>query len=520
MAGGDGNVKSNAFSLESIEESGGLNTSLVESSSNSNNDVQQPLTSSSPSNTTSIPLPPLKLQRAGRSSASNERPRLSLDTFSGLESNPESNQDPWAPKGERNSTSSLRVSLPQTGEEVDEGQGLEVAPSNVSVLKPSSSSLNLHEMPGKFNASVSNFSSIGAQVGKEMGKLARQLLDLTAEDKKSSSEAIFTDLTGLSLARQGGGESVEESGFGKKKVGTCARINTPVLCIRHFAAALTLSGEDLERAFSLFDSEGVGEVTLQVFLDSASRIMNDLSALKASLDGSNQSAVAAVSSLVNVVFFVLLCFGLIFVFDLNPSAVIVPLGTVFVSASFAIGPTVANVISSIILVLITRPYDVGDRIYASDILEGKELLLVQRIELLSTTFTRTNNRLLTSPNWKILSMNIENLRRSPNVVARLELALPFETNARQLENVRLRLDHYIKANTTDWRPGSERIRAIGLDGPSMKIVIFVTSRIMWSNVSALFKMNHGLWLHICASLTIEGIRFKAPDVRVSIEGKS
>jgi hypothetical protein len=115
-------------------------------------------------------------------------------------------------------------------------------------------------------------------------------------------------------------------------------------------------------------------------------------------------------------------------------------------------------------------------------------------------------------------MNIENLRRSPNVVAKLEFSIPFETSARQLENVRLRLDHYIKANTNEWRPGSERVRAVGIDGPSIKIVIFVTSRVMWSDVSRLFKMNHSLWLHVCASLNHEGIRFKSPDVRVSIEG--
>jgi small-conductance mechanosensitive channel len=494
VAGTD--MKANSFILESIEESGQI-TDITTSSSNLSESVHSPQNSIA----ASVSLPPVKLQKHVRNSGS-ERPRLSLETFG------HTSADPWAPQGE--------LSVPQMSN-TDDGQGSDVAASNS--IKSSSSSSSTHDISGKFNASVTNFSSIGAQVGKEMGKLARQLLDLTAEDKKNSSDALFTDLTGIALTSQESGENEEKSGLTSKiQRGACARINTPVLCIRHFAAVMPLSGEDLERAFALFDSEGVGEITLQVFIESAGRLMDDLNALKASLDGSNQSAVAAVSSLVNVVFFVMFCFGLIFVFDLNPASVIVPLGTVFVSASFAIGPTLANVISSIILVLITRPFDVGDRLYASDILEGKELLLVQRIELLSTTFTRSNNRLLTSPNWKLLSMNIENLRRSPNVVAKLEFSIPFETSARQLENVRLRLDHYIKANTNEWRPGSERVRAVGIDGPSIKIVIFVTSRVMWSDVSRLFKMNHSLWLHVCASLNHEGIRFKSPDVRVSIEG--
>jgi small-conductance mechanosensitive channel len=468
-----------------------------------------------------VSIPPLKLQRGGRANGT-DRPRLTDETFVGLETATSAVSDPWKAKG------SLSLSLPLSSQtnEHDEGQGFEVAPcvsqlpsSSVasstvasstvassthlsSTLKPSSSFASLSaahstDISGKFNAGVSNFSSIGAQVGKDLGKLARQFLDLAAEDSKKVS--AFNN-----------GED--------RTSGNVSSRNSPVLCIRHFAAAMDLSGENLERAFSLFDRDGIGEITLQVFLDQAGKIMDDLSALKASLDGSNQSAVAAVSSLVNVCFLIFLCFGIIFLFELNPASVIVPIGTLIVSCSFAIGPTVANVISSIILVLVTRPYDVGDRIYASDILEGKELLLVQRIELLSTTFTRTNNRLLTAPNFKLLSMNIENLRRSPNVVAKLEFSVPFETGARQLENVRLRLDHYIKANTNEWRPGSERIRVVGIDGPSMKLIVFVTSRVMWSEVSRLFKMNHSLLLHVCTSLTHEGIRFKSPDLRVLIDG--
>ena len=45
--------------------------------------------------------------------------------------------------------------------------------------------------------------------------------------------------------------------------------------------------------------------------------------------------------------------------------VYVPLGTLIVSSSFALGSSLSNIVSSLVFVLVTRPYECSDRITAS-----------------------------------------------------------------------------------------------------------------------------------------------------------
>ena len=52
-------------------------------------------------------------------------------------------------------------------------------------------------------------------------------------------------------------------------------------------------------------------------------------------------------------------------------------GTVIVSASL-LGPSFGHLVSSLVLVLVTRPFDVGDRVVVSGVLNDELLLVVRR----------------------------------------------------------------------------------------------------------------------------------------------
>lgn len=54
-----------------------------------------------------------------------------------------------------------------------------------------------------------------------------------------------------------------------------------------------------------------------------------------------------------------------------------------VSASFAIGTSISNVVSALIFVLLMRPYQVGDRVTCSDVFGGQETLLVIQVRVLA-----------------------------------------------------------------------------------------------------------------------------------------
>ena len=180
------------------------------------------------------------------------------------------------------------------------------------------------------------------------------------------------------------------------------------LTLRHFAAALPEETpvEELERAFALFDVHGEGFVTAEAFRAFALALLADLQALRSSLDGSSQSAVAAVGGLATVAFAAVVLLLLLLIWGVELGSVLIPLSTVLVSGSFAVGPTLSSVVQALLLVLVVRPYDVGDRVTLSGVPGGGapgELLKVERVELLTTSFLTVTNRMLIVPNNSILA---------------------------------------------------------------------------------------------------------------------
>jgi hypothetical protein len=153
----------------------------------------------------------------------------------------------------------------------------------------------------------------------------------------------------------------------------------PKLRLAHFAAVLPPeSGLDAEKALALFDTNADGMVELPEFVAACEDVYAELRALKASLSG-HQSVSTAMQSLLDVVFWLLLTFLALLIWQVSVVDVYVPLGTVLVSASFAIGASLSQIVSSLIFVLVTRPYNVGDRVTASGVFNGDETLIVKKV---------------------------------------------------------------------------------------------------------------------------------------------
>lgn len=147
----------------------------------------------------------------------------------------------------------------------------------------------------------------------------------------------------------------------------------PKLTIAHFAAVVDPRNLDPERVFALFDSNADMAVSIDEFIESVETLWVNLRSVKASISG-HQSVSTALNALLNTLFWMAVLLSTLFIFDIPVLQVLVPLGTVLVSASFAIGSSISAVVSSLIFVLVTRPYNVGDRVTCSGVFNGEETL--------------------------------------------------------------------------------------------------------------------------------------------------
>ena len=359
--------------------------------------------------------------------------------------------------------------------------------------------------------------SIGANVGRALRDALREIVN--AEGGAPSHSPTPND--------KGDGSSAAPP----------ARIY-PTLTISHFAAALgpepgseqassklnllsptpptpTIAYSDwVQRIFARFDSDGNGEVSRDEFIRGFEQLHVELRTLKASING--EASAAALSLLADVAFYVLFAIIVIVVFEFSLSAVIVPAGTVLVSASFAIGPTVAAIVSSLILVLVTRPFDVGDRVTASGLYGGEEMLLVRRINVMTTEFLLPTSKSVCVPNALLATMSIENFRRSPPAVVRLTVLVARSTTAAQLEAVRQRVDAHRASEPLSWARSGIALRIGGLQQQSLILLLFSASRLSWQDIPRISPASFRLWLAYLAALDGEGVDYIAPPVSVRL----
>jgi len=291
------------------------------------------------------------------------------------------------------------------------------------------------------------------------------------------------------------------------------------LSYRHVLACIDSRHVSHEAAVALFDANGDGVIERNEFVAACEALHGDLGSLRAALAGQQNTSTSAINVLLGVVFWSLVTISVLFIFDLRAD-VLVPLGTVLVSASFAIGPSLAQAVSSLMFVLVARPYAVGDRVTVSGILVGShgepEILLVRRIELLYTAFLRLTNKEIMVPNAHLATCAIENFRRSPPAVFRIELTVSTSTTAMQLEQLRRRLNAYLVREAASWRP-TATLRCSGIDRQAVTLTIWLSSSHTWQNLNPLYRAVFSFYIFLLSVLRETKIVFRAPDQKVAVE---
>lgn len=115
--------------------------------------------------------------------------------------------------------------------------------------------------------------------------------------------------------------------------------------------------------------------------------------------------------------------------------------------------------------LISHPYDVGDRVLIDNI-----DLVVEKIDLLYTTFLDNNNKVSYVPNTSLFLKKIDNIRRTRNQCESMEIKIPGDTNYSKLDDIKNNLmDNCAKYETV--YTGNAIIREIVQEEGKLKIIL-------------------------------------------------
>lgn len=132
--------------------------------------------------------------------------------------------------------------------------------------------------------------------------------------------------------------------------------------------------EAAEEGFRYFDSSEDGSVSIAEFESGFAKMLSAFAAAKSAAEG-HGTVSHAMDRFADFVFGLAAVIVILSFYKVPVSSLFVPVSSVLLSLSFALGTTISNAVTSFVFVVAMRPYDVGDRVATACIGGGATLVV-------------------------------------------------------------------------------------------------------------------------------------------------
>lgn len=212
--------------------------------------------------------------------------------------------------------------------------------------------------------------------------------------------------------------------------------------------------EEAEAAFSMFDKDLNGDISMDEF----EAVCNEIHLEKKAIAASLKDLDSVIQKLDKVFLFIIVVIAVIvFVAILSDStaAGLASAGSSVLGLAWMLQATAQEFLQSIIFVFIKHPFDVGDRvtIYGNTgaTLTGDDYYVTE-ISLLYTEFKKMQGHIVQAPNSLLNTVFILNQRRSNGLSDSIPLEMRFGTPAHLIEDLKARMLDFVKNNKRDYQP--------------------------------------------------------------------
>lgn len=200
-------------------------------------------------------------------------------------------------------------------------------------------------------------------------------------------------------------------------------------------------------AFEIFDQDQDGTISKKEFRNTIVAIYADLRDLTQSIRTAG-SALQKLDVILKIIFVLGISLTLLTLFSVNVTNILTLTLSVVIGLSFVIGDLAKNFLSSLILLFVTHPFDIGDTIVVGLFEEGcylKDILTVKQMNLLSTVFTRWNGQETYVPNHMLANAPfMTNLSRTVEQWEMIEFKVPSITPEEALIDLRKNIGSFLQ----------------------------------------------------------------------------
>jgi len=272
----------------------------------------------------------------------------------------------------------------------------------------------------------------------------------------------------------------------------------------------------------LFHPDKDGLLTMLAFVQSCDALYRRLKYFLATVNNS-ASLDNVLENVFNSFFYFVLVLLLLSLMNYNAWSLLVSMTSLLVSFSFAFGNTVSKYVQGVILIAVTRPFDLGDRIFltsAGDVEKGFENAqngwFVEDITLSSTKlrFGRTGEIAYLANNL-LADMRIYNANRSPNanvvLMQMFHISILDKDNLKKFEEA---LRKFVEDRPRMWKELAQVI-VVKIDNDMEQVFVQFAfrHRDSWQNVGRIYVHRAELLKYIQDTSKRLKVIFESPPPR-------
>ena len=191
-----------------------------------------------------------------------------------------------------------------------------------------------------------------------------------------------------------------------------------------------------------------------------------------------------------------------------------------------IGAASSKYFEGLLLILVRRPYDIGDRINVSDVNKdtegtGSPGWIVKDVTLYHTTVVYgASSEVATYSNGSLASSRIINHARSPQACLWFMMKFPIDTPYEKFKVFKGAIEKFIKARPREWLSfAGFRASRVEVDAGFVEYIIIGVHRESWQSFGALKQSKADLTSFALELSKKMGMRYHAPPLPVDLTMK-
>lgn len=275
---------------------------------------------------------------------------------------------------------------------------------------------------------------------------------------------------------------------------------------------------DLDAVIKLMDLDGSGAISRDEMVSTFTLFLAGWGSTRKALE-SYAGISDALKMIAEAVCWIILFFVVLAIFDVNFQNVLVPLGTVMVSLSFALGPSISSTVSALLFILVQAPYDVGDRVQCR-IVGDNTTAVVSQINVLTTVFcTTSDNKLHMVRNADLALCEIINHRRSPQALFSPKFTVDHTIVGAQLGQLQAGVEQWLREHQVAWLPTcSVTVSPVTTPPNSVEVAFWCTQHASWQEGGKIWPAYTQLCMAIVALLRSMDLKYVHATRPVEIRG--